>query len=107
MFVDRERLDHVRELYTHRLENSYYVHALSVDDSLQGQGAGRALLDLAYEIAQDEGFDSVSLHVWRDNERAFDLYQKNGFKPVTDIRIDRHDRLPHDGGMILMKHELG
>lgn len=106
-FVDQGRLDHVRELYTHKIENSYYVHALSVDDTLAGQGAGRALLDLAYEIAADEGFGNVSLHVWRDNERALRLYQKNDFKVVRDIKIDRRDLLPHDGGMILMRHDLG
>jgi len=106
MFVPKERLDHVRELYAHRLENSLYIHALSVDEALNGMGVGRALLDLSYEIAKDRELGSVSLHVWRDNERAYNLYKKNNFKECEDILIDRHDLIPHDGGMVLMERQL-
>ncbi len=107
MFVDREKLNHVRELYAHKVPNSYYVHALSVDESLAGQGAGRALLDMAYEIAKDEDFENITLHVWKDNERAIELYTANGFRPVMDIDVTRTDLLPHDGGMVLMQFDLG
>lgn len=106
MFVPRERLDHVRELYAHRLEDSLYIHALSVDEVLNGKGVGRALLDLSYEIAKDRGLGSVSLHVWKDNERAYDLYKRNNFKDCEDIQIARHELIPHDGGMVLMKRQL-
>lgn len=107
MFVPKERLDHVHELYAHRLEKSLYIHALSVDEALNGQGVGRAFLDLSYEIAEDRGLDSVSLHVWKDNQRALSLYTANGFVGVEDISIDRTERIPHDGGMLLMKRQIG
>lgn len=106
MFVPKERLDHVRELYAHRLEHSLYIHALSVDEELGGMGMGRTFLDLSYEIAADRGFDNVSLHVWKDNQRACSLYKSNGFVGVEDIAIDRHALIPHDGGMLLMKRKL-
>ena len=107
MFVPKEKLDHVRELYAHRLDDSFYVHALSVDEALNGQGIGRAFLDLSYEMAEDRGFSTVSLHVWKDNQRALSLYQANGFVGVEDIAIDRHALIPHDGGMLLMMRQLG
>ncbi len=107
MFFPKERLDHVRELYAHRLDDSFYVHALSVDEALNGQGIGRAFLDLSYEMAEDRGFNTVSLHVWKDNQRALSLYQANGFVGVEDIAIDRHALIPHDGGMLLMMRQLG
>lgn len=106
MFVPKERLDHVRELYAHRLDDSFYIHTLSVDEALNGQGIGRAFLDLSYEMAEDQGFQSVSLHVWKDNQRALNLYEANGFVGVEDIAIARHELIPHDGGMLLMKRQL-
>nr|WP_277348892.1 GNAT family N-acetyltransferase [Sneathiella limimaris] len=106
MFVDQEKLDAVRSLYTKKIPRSFYIHALSVDDSVKGRGGGKALIDIAKEIAVDEGLDNLSLHVWRDNEPARILYQKTGFQEVEDIPMTRHDLLPHDGGMILLKMDI-
>ncbi len=106
VFVDREKLEHIRELYSHKIADSLYVHALSINDTLQGKGLGRLFLDLSCDLAREEGYESICLHVWRDNETAMQLYQKYGFKPVREIEIKRADLLPHDGGMILMAYDV-
>ncbi len=106
MFVEKERLDHVRELYSHRIPDSYYIHALSVDEKLAGKGIGKTLLELSYEIAAEDGYDDISLHVWNDNTRARELYQKNGFKDASYVKIDKNLQIKHEGGMCLMRRSL-
>lgn len=106
VFVDREKLEHIRELYSHKIAGSLYVHALSISDTLRGQGLGRLFLDLSCDLAREEGYKSICLHVWRDNENAMQLYQKYGFKPMKDIDIKRADLLRHDGGMVLMMRDI-
>ncbi|MCG8492607.1 MAG: GNAT family N-acetyltransferase [Sneathiellales bacterium] len=106
MFVEQNRVDHVRGLYTQKIPNSYYIHALSVDDSVQGRGGGKALIEIAKDIALDQGFDNLSLHVWQDNLQALSLYKAVGFEEISLIPIERHKLLPHDGGMLLLKFPL-
>lgn len=62
----------------------YYIDALSVVESCQGKGIGKALLLEAIEAARLKGFTKVGLLVGKDNDKAAQLYLKLGFEVVGD-----------------------
>jgi len=45
-----------------------------------GQGHGNALVTWALSEAKARGIRSVSLRVWRENQRAIRLYRRHGFE---------------------------
>lgn len=54
----------------------------------QGKGIGRkALQDFVQEMFENEEIESISLTVFESNQRAIDLYQKEGFEIVQTIEI--------------------
>jgi GNAT superfamily N-acetyltransferase len=55
----------------------YYI------DSLAGKGQGRALMSQVVRDASSAGCHAVSLEVYTNNTRAYDLYSKNGFKALS------------------------
>jgi ribosomal protein S18 acetylase RimI-like enzyme len=58
-----------------------YISDLAVDNSFEGQGVGRALMNQAEEWAHQKGFNLLTLYVFAGNARARQLYEKNGFRP--------------------------
>lgn len=50
-----------------------------VDESLQGQGLGRRLLDRAVQFAWEQGYQSIVLWTVDIQEKAIRLYQQQGF----------------------------
>lgn len=59
------------------------VAILAVGAELEGQGAGRALLDAAEAWARGQGFDMITLHVFAGNARARAVYVRQGYAPET------------------------
>lgn len=55
-----------------------------VDESLQGQGLGRRLIDLAVEFARGQGYQSIVLWTVDMQEKAIRLYQQQGFALVEE-----------------------
>ena len=54
----------------------------------QGKGIGRkAFQDFVQEMFENEEIESISLTVFESNQRARDLYQKEGFEIVQTIEI--------------------
>lgn len=104
--VPRKRLDHVRGILESRVENSWYINTLTVTPLAQGHGIACLLLECMSEVASERGYDSMSLHVWADNQGAFNLYEKEGFKVVKDIAVEPHKNFEHGGGMKLMQAQL-
>jgi ribosomal protein S18 acetylase RimI-like enzyme len=68
-----------------------HLAQLAVAPSFQSQGIGRRLLDHCIDRLLDLGFDTLSLMVSRDNERAVRLYRSVGFEPVLRFPIFRRD----------------
>jgi ribosomal protein S18 acetylase RimI-like enzyme len=56
------------------------IPQISVHPDYQGHGVGNALMQRSFERYKALGFHTVSLTVTRDNRRAFDWYQRLGFK---------------------------
>ena len=54
----------------------------------QGKGLGRkAFQDFVQEMFENEEIESISLTVFESNQRAKDLYQKEGFEIVQTIEV--------------------
>ncbi len=57
------------------------IHTIAVDPRYRGGGHGRALLAAMLAVADDNDAE-VFLEVRTDNDRAIDLYARNGFVRV-------------------------
>ncbi|EKU50099.1 GNAT family N-acetyltransferase [Staphylococcus massiliensis] len=66
-------------------KGEYHVSMLAVLPEHQGTGSGTALLKATEDYALNEGFDTCSLTVKKDNHEARKLYEKMGYKIVGDI----------------------
>jgi ribosomal protein S18 acetylase RimI-like enzyme len=56
------------------------IPQIAVHPSYQGRGLGNVLVNRAFEQLKASGFHTVSLTVTKKNWRAFDWYQRLGFK---------------------------
>jgi ribosomal protein S18 acetylase RimI-like enzyme len=61
------------------------IPQIAVHPSYQGRGLGNALMSCAIEQFRSLGFRSASLTVTKKNRRAFDWYQRLGFKFRKDF----------------------
>ena len=104
--IPRRRLDRVRALLEADVRGTLYLNSLAVTEAARGGGVGRLLLGCVGELTEELAFDTVTLHVWADNEPAIGLYRSTGFEIVETIAIEPHERLPHEGGMHLMSASL-
>lgn len=105
-FVPADRLERFREFYSSRVEGSYFLDAMSVEEKYRSLGIGKALLEKTKVKASSEGYAELSLIVFADNSRAINLYEHSGFKRVKDIELRPHHLIPHEGGCILMNCAL-
>ncbi len=105
-FFPADRLEHFGDFYAARVEGSYLLDALCVEQHYRNKGIGRALLERTKSKARDEGYNLLSLIVFADNTRARKLYEDNGFTWVRTIALQPHALMPHQGGCILMKCEI-
>ncbi len=58
-----------------------YISDVAVEQSFEGRGVGRMLLDSAEEWARGKGYRLLSLYVFAGNTRAKLIYEKFGFQP--------------------------
>ncbi len=102
MFFPPDRIDHFRNFFSAPVEKSYFLDALCVREDFRNRGIGGQLIELTKGKARKEGYDSLSLLVFRDNTNARTVYEKNGFKTIDWIDLKPHERIPHEGGCVLM-----
>ncbi len=105
-FLPVDRLERFREFYSSRVEGSYFLDAMCVEEMCWGIGVGKELLRQTKIKASSEGYGELSLIVFSDNTRAIGLYEHNGFERVKNIELEQHKLIPHEGGCILMKCAL-
>lgn len=60
--------------------DSLEVERIYILEAFHNKGFGKALLNLAYDIARAEQKKKVWLGVWEKNENALGFYRKQGFK---------------------------
>jgi ribosomal protein S18 acetylase RimI-like enzyme len=58
---------------------SAHLEAIVVHPDARGKGLGQTLLDRSETVAKERGAESISLHVFANNQRARTLYQSSGF----------------------------
>ena len=105
-FFPADRLDHFKSFFTTRVEGSYYLDALCVDETFRKQGIGGKLIDLTAARARQEGFSALSLIVFADNTSARRLYQKKGFSVMQPVALKEHRLIPHQEGCLLMNCDI-
>ena len=105
-FLPVERLRHLEDFYSSRVEGSWLLDTLYVAEGCRQQGIGATLLSLVQERAAREGYDALSLIVFADNQPAVQLYKKVGFHVVTRVELKRNQFIQHDGGCLLMNREI-
>lgn len=102
-FLPADRLQHFKDFFSSRIEDSYFLDALCVGKKFRNIGIGTELTIRTKQKAQKAGFRTLSLIVFADNERARRLYGKAGFATVKHIDLKPHTLIPHKGGCLLMK----
>ena len=85
---------------------TWYINALSVFPSHQGQGIGSRFLALADALAADAGARTLSLIVAGENTGAFRLYGRAGFRPAAVRPVVAFPGTVHRGDWILMTKDL-
>lgn len=105
-FFPADRLEHFKHFFTTRVEGSYYLDAMCVDEPFRKQGIGGKLVDLTTARARQEGFSSLSLIVFADNTSARRLYEIKGFSVVKPVELKPHRLIPHQGGCLLMNCDI-
>ena len=105
-FFPADRLAHMEDFYEARVEGSLLLDALYVAEDFRNRGIGNRLVEQVKTRASIEGYESVSLIVFADNETAMSVYRQQGFEEVRPVRLDPHELIPHEGGCILMNCKL-
>ena len=67
--------------------DEYFISNIAVLPEYQGKGLGKYLLSQVEKKAMTQGLDKISLTVDVENERAFSLYNREGFKVVKAVEI--------------------
>lgn len=100
--IPQDRLEIVADFFNNRVEGSLFLNTLSVAPEYRNLGIGSYLINFVKTKARTEGFSSVSLFAWADNEGALRLYRRQGFMVVKPINILPHPLLNHPDGGLLM-----
>ncbi len=101
--IPKSRLAPLQHLIEGRVDDSFYINTLAVREDSHRRGIGRVLLETAAGIAEEGGFQMLSLHVWKENTIAVDNYRSIGFEFVDEVPMPKSEHLLYDGPMILMR----
>ncbi len=77
------------------IDDFMVIHAFAVRPNLEHKGYGTKILKFCIDMAKKQGMGGIRLDVVPTNYPAKAFYEKNGFKYVCDIDLDRNiDRVP-------------
>ncbi len=74
--------------------NSTYIHRLSVHPDHQGKGLAQQLMDFAENLSKKEGFVSVRLDTFSQNQRNQRFYEQRGYQKLGDIFFPKQSEHP-------------
>ena len=74
--------------------NNLYVHRLATDPRSWGSGNGSKLMDFAEEFARDNGYLSVRLDTFSQNERNQRFYKARGYIRLGNIYFPKQSEHP-------------
>ena len=105
-FFPPERLAHLDDFFSSRIENSWYIDTLGIIASHRRRGIGEKLISLEKEKAANNGYQSLSLIVFSDNSPAISLYKKAGFETAAAVHLQRNEIIRHKDGCLLLECRL-
>jgi len=105
-FFPADRLEHLSDFYSARVENSWYLDTLGVFGSHRRQGIGEKLISLTKEKAAENGYNALSLIVFADNELALPVYKRTGFEIVCEVELGANEYIHHEDGSLLLNCQL-
>ena len=82
---------------------TYYVHDLTIDETVRGQGQGRAVVSLLLEVARSAGLNHLSLVAVN---RRGPFWQAAGFARSADEALQVAARAKYDAGAVHMERLL-
>ncbi len=71
-----------------------YIHRLFVHPEFQGKGIAQQLMDFAEAFAQENGFVSVRLDTFSQNQRNQKFYETRGYQKLGDIFFPKQSEHP-------------
>jgi ribosomal protein S18 acetylase RimI-like enzyme len=105
-FFPSDRLAFLGDFYNSRVEDSWFLDSIFVDDKFRGEGIGSKLIELTKQKARDHDYKQLSLMVMADNTVARRTYEKNNFRIFKHIDVQEHELIPHKGGVYLLVSNL-
>lgn len=105
-FFPAERIEHFQSFFSSRVENTWLLDALGVMESHRRRGIGEKLISLTKEKALENGYNALSLIVFKDNVFAIRLYERTGFEIVRKVELRGNEFIKHEDGCLLMKCEI-
>ena len=85
---------------------SWYLNAIATFENYRGRRVGSRLMSLAGDLAQQSGASTISLIVARENEGAFRLYQRQGYKAGERRPVIPFPGCTFSGDWILMTRSV-
>jgi diamine N-acetyltransferase len=71
----------------HKKRKYIVIDNIVIDENYRNNGYGEKLLDYIIEYAKNGKYNDILLNVYRFNENAIKLYEKKGFKIITQDMI--------------------
>ena len=82
---------------------TYYVHDLTLDEIMRGQGQGRAVVPLLFAAARSLGLSHLSLVAVN---RRGPFWQAAGFSPTADAALQAAAQAKYGAGAVHMEKAL-
>ncbi len=105
-FFPKDRIEHFRNFYASRVENTWFLDALGVFESHRRRGIGKKLISLTKKKAVESRYNAVSLMVFADNRLAIPVYEHTGFEVVQKVELKGNEFIKHEDGCLLMNCEI-
>ncbi|MFZ1986865.1 MAG: GNAT family N-acetyltransferase, partial [Desulfatitalea sp.] len=97
-FFPADRIEHFGAFYSSRVENTWFIDALCVNENHRRRGIGAKLLSLSKEKAVENGYNTLSLIVFADNTLAIPVYEHTGFEIVQKVELRGNEFIKHKDG---------
>jgi len=75
-------------------EKNVYIHRVCVHPDFQGKGLAQEMMGFAETQSKNQGFASVRLDTFSQNERNQRFYEKRGYQKLGDIFFPKQSEHP-------------
>lgn len=104
--VPNRRIEPLSALFASSVPESWYLNTLIVAEAARDRGLGKFLVQFCADLAQENGFSSISLHSWADNTKALRVYQSLGFHEIETVPVKLRTKPERDCPMALLTAQL-